>query len=102
MAALALNAAGHLSNHADVCGARSVGISFAISNTIVSCARGGVFTHNTNTQATILGLVVGPFTAALVVESAGRWWPAYVLAALLNASAACAYVSYAHVHQLIA
>ncbi len=35
MGVLSLNAVGHLSNHADVC-PRFAGISFAISNTIVS------------------------------------------------------------------
>ena len=84
MAALACNAAGHLSNHADVC-PRSAGVSFAVSNTL----------------ATLPGLVVGPFTALLVVESGGRWWPAFVLAALLNACAACAYMAYARVNAVI-
>ena len=38
--------------------------------------------------------------AALVVDSQGRWWPAFLLAAMLDACAACAYAAYAQVQPL--
>ncbi|VDN04059.1 unnamed protein product [Thelazia callipaeda] len=84
MGALALNSAGHLSNHADVA-PKYAGITFAISNTI----------------ATLPGLTVGPLTARLVVESSGRWWPAFILAGMLNFAGAVVYAHYASVKQVI-
>uniref|UniRef100_A0A915PWW6 Major facilitator superfamily (MFS) profile domain-containing protein n=1 Tax=Setaria digitata TaxID=48799 RepID=A0A915PWW6_9BILA len=84
MGALAMNSAGHLSNHADVA-PKYAGITFAISNTI----------------ATLPGLTVGPLTAHLVVESSGRWWPAFILAAVLNFTGAAVYATYAAVKQVI-
>ncbi|VDN24154.1 unnamed protein product [Gongylonema pulchrum] len=84
MGTLALNSAGHLSNHADVA-PKYAGITFAISNTI----------------ATLPGLTVGPLTARLVVESSGRWWPAFILAGALNFVGAAVYANYATVKQVI-
>uniref|UniRef100_A0A0M3I9B1 MFS domain-containing protein n=2 Tax=Ascaris TaxID=6251 RepID=A0A0M3I9B1_ASCLU len=84
MGALALNSAGHLSNHADVA-PKYAGITFAISNTI----------------ATLPGLTVGPLTARLVVESSGRWWPSFVLASALNLVGAMVYANYAVTKQVI-
>ncbi|VDK21662.1 unnamed protein product [Anisakis simplex] len=84
MGALAFNSAGHLSNHADVA-PKYAGITFAISNTI----------------ATLPGMTVGPLTARLVVESAGRWWPSFVIAAALNLVGAVVYANYAITKQII-
>lgn len=63
MGLCACNAAGHLSNHADVA-PNHAGITFAISNTL----------------ATIPGILCGPLTAELVTQSHGRWFPVFVLA----------------------
>ncbi|VDP13976.1 unnamed protein product [Soboliphyme baturini] len=84
MGLLAFNSPGHLSNHADLCG-KYAGISFAISNTI----------------ATLPGLVVGPLTAEFVTQSSGRWWPAFVLAGMLNLTGAVAYLNYGSTKQII-
>ena len=35
-------------------------------------------------QATIPGILCGPFTAELVTQSGGRWFPVFVIAALMN------------------
>lgn len=67
MGLCACNAAGHLSNHADVA-PNHAGMSFAISNTL----------------ATIPGILCGPLTAELVTQSHGRWFPVFVVAAGMN------------------
>lgn len=63
----ACNSAGHLSNHADVA-PNHAAITFAISNTL----------------ATIPGILCGPLTAELVTQSHGRWFPVFIIAALMN------------------
>ncbi|KAF6017556.1 hypothetical protein EB796_024161 [Bugula neritina] len=63
----ACNSAGHLSNHADVA-PHFAGTTFAISNTL----------------ATIPGILCGPLTAELVMTSGGRWFPVFIIAALMN------------------
>lgn len=67
MSLSACNSAGHLSNHADIA-PNFAGITFAISNTM----------------ATIPGVLCGPFTAELVTQSGGRWFPVFIIAALMN------------------
>jgi len=76
MGLCACNSAGHLSNHTDIAG-NHAGLSFAISNTI----------------ATIPGILCGPLTAELVVQSQGRWFPVFVLAAAVNFVGAVIYAS---------
>ncbi|KAH9404103.1 hypothetical protein TYRP_014619 [Tyrophagus putrescentiae] len=76
MAFCALNSAGHLANHSDVAPAHA-GITFAVSNTL----------------ATIPGLLCGPLTAELVLQSSGRFGPVFVLAAAINAVGAVVYAS---------
>lgn len=85
MILLAFNCAGHLSNHADVC-PKFAGISFAVSNTL----------------ATLPGVLIGPVTAHLVVESGHRWFPVFILAAALNMTAAVIYIGNAAATQVIA
>jgi hypothetical protein len=52
-------------------------------------------------QATMPGLMVGPLTAHLVVDSNGRWWPTFVLAGALNACGAVIYANFATTMQII-
>lgn len=47
------------------------------------------------------GLTVGPFTAKLVIDSSGRWWPAFILAGVLNFVGAIVYVNYASVKKVV-
>ena len=42
-------------------------------------------------QATIPGILCGPFTAELVTASHGRWMPVFVLAAAINFTGAIIY-----------
>ncbi|CAL8098308.1 unnamed protein product [Calicophoron daubneyi] len=72
----AFNSAGHLSNHAEVA-PNHAAITFAISNTL----------------ATIPGILCGPMTAALVVQSDGRWFPVFLVAGCVNLLGAVVYVS---------
>src|SRR5699024_11071172 len=74
MSFCAFNSAGHLSNHSDIA-PNHAGITFAISNTL----------------ATIPGLLCGPLTAELVLQSQGRWMPVFVLAAAINFVGAVVY-----------
>jgi MFS family permease len=83
MALCACNAAGHLSNHADIV-PHHAGMSFAISNTL----------------ATIPGILCGPLTAELVTQSHGRWFPVFVLAAGMNFVGSVIYVSQSSASQL--
>jgi len=76
MALCSFNSAGHLSNHADIA-PNHAGVTFAVSNTI----------------ATIPGILAGPLTAELVTQSHGRWFPVFVLAALLNMVGSVVFVS---------
>ena len=76
MALCSFNSAGHLSNHADVA-PNHAGVTFAVSNTI----------------ATIPGILAGPLTAELVTQSNGRWFPVFILAALLNLVGSVVFVS---------
>jgi MFS family permease len=80
----ACNSAGHLSNHSEVA-PNHAGISFAISNTL----------------ATIPGILVGPLTAELVVQSGGRWFPVFILAGLMNLVGAVVYVGQSSASQLL-
>lgn len=84
MALCACNSAGHLSNHADIA-PNHAGITFAVSNTL----------------ATIPGILCGPLTAELVVQSHGRWFPVFVLAALMNFAGAVVYASQSSASQAI-
>ncbi|RWS28949.1 sodium-dependent phosphate transport protein 1: chloroplastic-like protein [Leptotrombidium deliense] len=84
MALCACNSAGHLSNHADVA-PNHAGITFAFSNTI----------------ATIPGILCGPMTANLVIQSHGRWFPVFVLAAALNFVGTVVYASQSSASQLL-
>ncbi|RWS07298.1 sodium-dependent phosphate transport protein 1: chloroplastic-like protein [Dinothrombium tinctorium] len=84
MALCACNSAGHLSNHADVA-PNHAGITFAVSNTI----------------ATIPGILCGPLTASLVIQSHGRWFPVFVLAAALNFVGTVIYASQSSASQLL-
>ncbi|VDP91488.1 unnamed protein product [Echinostoma caproni] len=72
----AFNSAGHLSNHVEVA-PNHAGITFAISNTI----------------ATIPGILCGPMTAELVVQSDGRWFPVFFIAGCVNLVGAVVYTS---------
>ncbi|XP_023236305.1 sodium-dependent phosphate transport protein 1, chloroplastic-like [Centruroides sculpturatus] len=84
MGLCACNAAGHLSNHADVA-PNHAGITFAVSNTL----------------ATIPGILCGPLTAELVTQSHGRWFPVFVLAAGVNFAGAVIYVSQSSASQAL-
>lgn len=84
MALCSFNSAGHLSNHADVAPTHA-GVTFAVSNTI----------------ATIPGILAGPLTASLVTQSHGRWWPVFVLAALINLVGSVIYVSQSSANGLL-
>ncbi|XP_054162622.1 uncharacterized protein LOC128960536 [Oppia nitens] len=84
MALCSFNSAGHLSNHADVA-PNHAGITFAVSNTL----------------ATIPGILCGPLTAELVVESHGRWFPVFVLAATINFVGSVIYTSQSSASQII-
>ncbi|XP_014673005.1 PREDICTED: ascorbate transporter, chloroplastic-like [Priapulus caudatus] len=77
MGLCATNSAGHLSNHSEVAPHHS-GVTFAISNTL----------------ATIPGIVCGPLTAELVTQSHGRWYPVFIIAALINFVGAIIYCSH--------
>lgn len=77
MGLCACNAAGHLSNHADIA-PNHAGITFAVSNTI----------------ATVPGILCGPLTAELVTASHGWWMPVFVLAAAINFTGAIIYQSH--------
>ncbi|THD24036.1 Sodium-dependent phosphate transport protein 1 [Fasciola hepatica] len=72
----AFNSAGHLSNHVEVAPGHA-GITFAISNTL----------------ATIPGILCGPMTAELVVQSEGRWFPVFFIAGCVNLVGAVVYAS---------
>ncbi|KAA0188473.1 putative sodium-dependent phosphate transporter [Fasciolopsis buskii] len=72
----AFNSAGHLSNHVEVA-PNHAGITFAISNTL----------------ATIPGILCGPMTAELVVQSEGRWFPVFFIAGCVNLVGAVVYVN---------
>lgn len=76
MGLCACNSAGHLSNHTEVA-PNHAGLTFAISNTL----------------ATIPGILCGPLTAELVVQSHGRWFPVFILAAAINFVGGIIYVS---------
>lgn len=84
MGLCACNSAGHLSNHADVA-PNHAGLTFAISNTL----------------ATVPGILCGPVTAELVTGSQGRWFPVFVLAAVLNFTGAIVYVSQSSATQVL-
>lgn len=84
MGTIACNTAGHLSNHADVAPANA-GITFAVSNTL----------------ATIPGILAGPLTADLVTQSHGRWSPVFMLAAVIDLTAAVVYVSQASANAVL-
>lgn len=75
MAFCSFNSAGHLSNHADIA-PNHAGVTFAVSNTI----------------ATIPGIMAGPLTAELVTQSNGRWYPVFILAAMINMLGSLVYV----------
>ncbi|CAD5122774.1 DgyrCDS11181 [Dimorphilus gyrociliatus] len=80
----ACNASGHLSNHADIA-PNHAGITFAVSNTL----------------ATIPGITCGPLTAELVVKSNKRWFPVFVLAAVVNITGSIIYISQSAASQII-
>ncbi|VEL24334.1 unnamed protein product [Protopolystoma xenopodis] len=80
----AANSAGHLSSHGEVA-PNHAGITFAISNTL----------------ATIPGVLCGPLTAELVMQSSGRWFPVFVLAGFINLASALAYISQSAAHQVV-
>lgn len=80
----ACNSSGHLSNHAEVA-PNHAGITFAISNTL----------------ATIPGVLCGPLTAELVVQSHGRWFPVFIIAAGVNFVGAIIYLSQSAASQVI-
>ncbi|XP_013391484.1 probable anion transporter 4, chloroplastic [Lingula anatina] len=84
MSLSACNSSGHLSNHAEVA-PNHAGITFAISNTL----------------ATIPGILCGPLTAELVTQSHGRWFPVFILAALINFVGAIIYQSQSSSSQVI-
>lgn len=84
MGLCACNSAGHLSNHADIA-PNHAGLTFAISNTI----------------ATIPGILCGPVTAELVTSSHGRWFPVFVLAAVVNFTGAVVYASQSSATQVV-
>lgn len=84
MGLCACNSAGHLSNHADIA-PNHAGITFAVSNTL----------------ATIPGILCGPLTAELVTQSHGRWFPVFVLAALVNFVGAVIYHSQSSASQVL-
>jgi len=80
----ACNSSGHLSNHADVA-PNHAGITFAISNTL----------------ATIPGILCGPLTAELVVQSHGRWFPVFVIAAGVNFVGSIIYLNQSAASQIL-
>jgi MFS family permease len=84
MALMAFNSSGHLANHLDVAPNYSA-ITFGISNTI----------------ATIPGIICGPLTAELVVQSGGRWSPVFLIAAAVNSLGAIIYYSHSGANQII-
>lgn len=80
----ACNSSGHLSNHAEIA-PNHAGITFAISNTL----------------ATIPGILCGPLTAELVMQSHGRWFPVFVIAAGVNFVGAIIYLSQSAASQIL-
>lgn len=80
----ACNSSGHLSNHAEVA-PNHAGITFAISNTL----------------ATIPGITCGPLTAELVLQSHGRWFPVFIIAASVNFVGAIIYLSQSAASQVL-
>lgn len=80
----ACNSSGHLSNHAEVA-PNHAGITFAISNTL----------------ATIPGITCGPLTAELVLQSHGRWFPVFIIAAGVNFVGAIIYLSQSAASQVL-
>lgn len=84
MGLCACNSAGHLSNYADIA-PNHAGLTFAISNTL----------------ATIPGILCGPVTAELVTSSHGRWFPVFVLAAVINFTGAVVYASQSSATQIV-
>ncbi|ESO09538.1 hypothetical protein HELRODRAFT_97629 [Helobdella robusta] len=80
----ACNSSGHLSNHVDIA-PNHAGITFAVSNII----------------ATIPGIMCGPLTAHLVVQSHGRWFPVFTIAAAMNFVGAVIYQSQSAASQVL-
>lgn len=78
------NSAGHLSNHVDIA-PNNAGTTFAISNTI----------------ATIPGILCGPITAELVTAGGGKWFPVFLVAALVNFFGALVYFSHSIATQVL-
>lgn len=78
------NAAGHLSNHAEVAPTYA-GFTFAISNTL----------------GTIPGILSGPLTAELVTKPSGQWFPVFIIAALMNLVGGFVYISHSSASQIL-
>lgn len=52
-------------------------------------------------QATIPGILCGPLTAELVMQSHGRWFPVFIIAAGVNFVGAIIYLSQSAASQIL-